>query len=103
LQTSNSEQKITGITHNTKSVEPGDLFVALNGEKNHGAQFVAEAKANGAVAVLTDSQGEKLITDKDLAIVNIENPRHKLGEISAFVFGNPSESLKVFGITGTNG
>ena len=103
LQTSNPEQKITGITHNTKSVEPGDLFVALNGEKNHGAQFVAEAKANGAVAVLTDSQGEKLITDKDLAIVGIENPRHKLGEISAFVFGNPSDSLKVFGITGTNG
>lgn len=103
LQTSNPEQKITGITHNTKSVEPGDLFVALNGEKNHGAQFVAEAKANGAVAVLTDYQGEKLITDKDLAIVSIENPRHKLGEISAFVFGNPSDSLKVFGITGTNG
>jgi UDP-N-acetylmuramoyl-L-alanyl-D-glutamate--2,6-diaminopimelate ligase len=103
LQTSNPEQKITGITHNTKSVEPGDLFVALNGEKNHGAQFVAEAKANGAVAVLSDSQGEKLITDKDLAIVSIENPRHKLGEISAFVFGNPSDSLKVFGITGTNG
>jgi UDP-N-acetylmuramoyl-L-alanyl-D-glutamate--2,6-diaminopimelate ligase len=62
LQTSTPEQKITGITHNTKSVEPGDLFVALNGEKNHGANFVAEAKANGAVAVLTDSQGEKLIT-----------------------------------------
>jgi UDP-N-acetylmuramoyl-L-alanyl-D-glutamate--2,6-diaminopimelate ligase len=103
LQTSNPEQKITGITHNTKSVETGDLFVALNGEKNHGAQFVAEAKANGAVAVLTDSQGEKLITDKDLAIVSIENPRHKLGEISAFVFGNPSDLLKVFGITGTNG
>ena len=63
LQTSNPEQKITGITHNTKSVEPGDLFVALNGEKNHGANFVAEAKANGAVAVLTNSQGEKLITN----------------------------------------
>lgn len=103
LQTSNPEQKITGITHNTKSVEPGDLFVALNGEKNHGANFVAEAKANGAVAVLTDSQGEKLITNSDLPIVNIENPRKSLGEISSFVFGNPSQSLKVFGITGTNG
>ncbi len=103
LQTSTPEQKITGITHNTKSVEPGDLFVALNGEKNHGANFVAEAKANGAVAVLTDSHGEKLITSSDLPIVNIENPRKSLGEISSFVFGNPSHSLKVFGITGTNG
>jgi UDP-N-acetylmuramoyl-L-alanyl-D-glutamate--2,6-diaminopimelate ligase len=103
LQTSTPDQKITGITHNTKSVEPGDLFVALNGEKNHGANFVAEAKANGAVAVLTDSQGEKLITNNDLPIVKIENPRKSLGEISSFVFGNPSQSLKVFGITGTNG
>jgi len=103
LQTSTPEQKITGITHNTKSVEPGDLFVALNGEKNHGANFVAEAKANGAVAVLTDFHGEKLITSSDFPIVNIENPRKRLGEISSFVFGNPSHSLKVFGITGTNG
>ena len=103
LQTSNPEQKISGITHNTKSVEPGDLFVALNGERNHGANFVAEAKANGAVAVLTDSQGENLINNKDLPIVKIENPRKSLGEISSFVFGNPSQSLKVFGITGTNG
>ena len=103
FQTSNPEQKITGITHNTKSVEPGDLFVALSGEKNHGATFVAEAIASGAVAVLTDSQGENLITETDLPILNIENPRKKLGEISAFVFGNPSQSLKVFGITGTNG
>ena len=99
LQTSNSEKKITGITHNTKSVEPGDLFVALSGERNHGANFVAEAKSKGAVAVLTDSQGENLINNKDLPIVNIQNPRKSLGEISSFVFGNPSQYLKVFGIT----
>jgi UDP-N-acetylmuramoyl-L-alanyl-D-glutamate--2,6-diaminopimelate ligase len=103
LQANFSDLKITGITHDTKSVEPGDLFVALTGEKTHGANFVNEAKANGAVAVLTDSQGENLIKDEELIVLKMENPRHKLGEISSFVFGNPSESLKIYGITGTNG
>ena len=59
IETNNSDLKITGITLNTKSVEPGDLFVALPGENSHGANFVAEAKSNGAVAVLTDTQGVK--------------------------------------------
>ena len=67
--TTQTDQKITGITHNTKSVEKGDLFVALGGEKNHGAQFVAEAKANGAVAVLTDSIGAKVIGESDLPVL----------------------------------
>ncbi len=42
-----NDVKITGITHNTKSVEPGDLFVALSGEKHHGAQFVSEEMQMG--------------------------------------------------------
>lgn len=98
-----NDVKITGITHNTKSVEPGDLFVALSGEKNHGAQFVSEAIANGASAVLTDDAGQNLIADKQIPVISTKNPRHILGDLSSFVFGNPSHSLKVFGITGTNG
>lgn len=103
LEAQNYETKITGITHNTKSVETGDLFVALDGEKSHGAQFLAEAKANGAVAVLTDQKGSNLIGKSELPVLVKENTRHHLGEISSFVFGNPSESLKIYGITGTNG
>ena len=103
IETNNSDLKITGITLNTKSVEPGDLFVALPGENSHGANFVPEAKSNGAVAVLTDTQGLKALGKTDFPVISIENPRHQLGEISSFVFGNPSESLKIFGITGTNG
>lgn len=103
LKTNISDLQITGITHNTKSVEPGDLFVALSGEKNHGAQFVSEAIASGASAVLTDDAGQALITDNQIPVLTVKNPRHMLGDISSFVFGNPSHSLKVFGITGTNG
>lgn len=103
LKTNISDLQITGITHHTKSVEPGDLFVALSGEKNHGAQFVSEAIASGASAVLTDDAGQALITDNQIPVLTVKNPRHMLGDISSFVFGNPSHSLKVFGITGTNG
>lgn len=102
---SNNDLKanITGITHNTESVEQGDLFVALSGEKTHGAKFISQAVANGAVAVLTDLEGQQLIGEIEIPVLVAENPRHILGDVSSFVFGNPSSHLKVLGITGTNG
>jgi UDP-N-acetylmuramoyl-L-alanyl-D-glutamate--2,6-diaminopimelate ligase len=48
---------ITGITISSSAVQDGDLFVALPGEKTHGADYVKEAIARGATAVLTDEVG----------------------------------------------
>ncbi|MDO4898465.1 MAG: Mur ligase domain-containing protein [Rothia sp. (in: high G+C Gram-positive bacteria)] len=48
---------ITGLTMDSREVQPGDLYVALGGAKNHGAQFVQAALELGAVAVLTDAAG----------------------------------------------
>ncbi|NUS17802.1 MAG: UDP-N-acetylmuramoyl-L-alanyl-D-glutamate--2,6-diaminopimelate ligase, partial [Streptomyces sp.] len=45
---------VTGITHDSRAVRPGDLYAALPGARFHGAEFAAQAAANGAVAVLTD-------------------------------------------------
>ncbi len=95
--------KVSGITHNAESVAPGDLFVALKGDKTHGAKYVSEAIKNGAVSVLTDPEGSGLINDAQISQLISDNPRQILGELSAQIYGNPSKKLKVFGITGTNG
>jgi UDP-N-acetylmuramoyl-L-alanyl-D-glutamate--2,6-diaminopimelate ligase len=50
----NATTVITGLTQSSNSVEAGDLFIALPGEKVHGAEFAHDAIARGAVAVLTD-------------------------------------------------
>jgi len=103
LVKNSQDLKLTGIVHNAASVLPGDLFVALVGEKTHGARYIAEAIKNGAVAVLTDPEGSQIINDTNISQLISNNPRQILGDVSAHVYGNPSKKLKVFGVTGTNG
>ena len=92
----------TGITSDSRSVASGDLFVALPGSNSHGARYIDEVKASGAVAVITDEAGATLIGEKLPAIV-ISNPRRILGDICSWFYGSPSSSMQLIGITGTNG
>ena len=73
---------ITGLTLSSTAVQEGDLFIALPGEKNHGADFAADAIARGAVAVLTDSAGAAKI--KGVPVIVSSNPRRAAGVISAW-------------------
>ena len=97
------ENLFQGISNKSKEINPGELFVALPGEKTHGANFVDEAIQNGAKAVLTDNSGFEMIKDKSISILKTENVRDLIGEISSFIYEDPSSKLDVFGITGTNG
>ncbi len=92
---------ITGISQSSKDVEEGDIFIALPGEKTHGANFVADAIRNGARAVLTDNAGAKMITGIPVLITN--NPRRSAGILSAWFHSEPMRDLYSVGITGTNG
>jgi len=101
------EVVITGIEQRSDAVQPGDLFVGLAGSHAHGARFAGDAIERGAVAVLTDAAGAELIGSRpDAASVPLlvhENPRAVLGELSAAIYGYPSQRLQVLGITGTSG
>lgn len=92
---------ITGATHNDVDVQVGDLFLALPGAKRHGAEFAESAKKRGAVAVLTDHAGAKLI--KDFPVLIVENPRLVAGRVAALLYNEPMRDLSCIAITGTNG
>ena len=92
---------ISGATHNDREVTPGDLFVAIPGANRHGAEFYASAKARGAVAVLTDPAGAKLISDFPVLVV--DNPRLVAGRVSALLYSEPMRDINCIAITGTNG
>jgi UDP-N-acetylmuramoyl-L-alanyl-D-glutamate--2,6-diaminopimelate ligase len=94
---------ISGVTHASGEVVPGDLYAALPGSRRHGAEFVAEAVAAGAVAVFTDTAGAPAATAAGVPALVVDDPRARLGELAAEVYGRPSERLAVLGITGTNG
>ncbi len=89
---------VSGVTHDSRAVRPGDLYAALPGERAHGADFAAEAAAAGAVAIVTDRLGPHPVP----ALV-VERPRGHLGAIAAYIYDEPSKALDVVGITGTNG
>ena len=96
-----NEIEVTGIAQASSSVQPGDLFVALAGEKFHGATFAPDAIAKGAVAVLTDAAGASSISGVPVLVSS--NPRRAAGIASAWFYSEPMRDLYSVGVTGTNG
>jgi UDP-N-acetylmuramoyl-L-alanyl-D-glutamate--2,6-diaminopimelate ligase len=94
---------VTGVTLRAAEVRPGDLFAALPGARAHGADFVGQARAAGAAAVLTDPAGLERARAAGVPVLVHPQPRAVLGTAAAIVYGDPTERLRVLGVTGTSG
>ena len=81
LTTSTPELTVTGVTHDSRAVRPGDLFAALPGAHAHGAAYAEQAASLGAVAVLTDPAGSEMVGD--LPVLLADDPREALGSVAA--------------------
>jgi UDP-N-acetylmuramoyl-L-alanyl-D-glutamate--2,6-diaminopimelate ligase len=90
---------VTGISHDSRHIQPGDVFLAIPGFKVDASSFIPKAIASGAVAVVSRSPIKGLAVPQ----VIVSSPRAALAKISCNYYGNPSEKLKIIGITGTNG
>ncbi|WP_420323379.1 UDP-N-acetylmuramoyl-L-alanyl-D-glutamate--2,6-diaminopimelate ligase [Kribbella antibiotica] len=95
--------EITGVTLDSRSVFPGDLYAALPGANTHGAAFAAKAVEAGAAAVLTDPTGAERARETGLPVLVVDKPRDVLGAVAAQVYGEPTSQMRLLGITGTNG
>jgi UDP-N-acetylmuramoyl-L-alanyl-D-glutamate--2,6-diaminopimelate ligase len=90
-------------------VERGDLYVALPGASRHGADFASTAIDSGAVAVLTDEAGGKLLAvghDVAVPVLVVAEPRGVVGRLSRLIYRSQDADLpgpSTFGVTGTNG
>jgi UDP-N-acetylmuramoyl-L-alanyl-D-glutamate--2,6-diaminopimelate ligase len=98
---------VTGVTISSLRVDPGDLYVAPAGARRHGALFVPQAVAAGAVAVLTDPAGLAVLgtlADRpEIPVLVVERPRAVLGDLAARLYGNPAGHLRLMAVTGTQG
>lgn len=94
---------VTGITHDSRAVRPGDVYVAFAGANHHGAAFAGQAVQLGAVAVLTDPAGAEQAAGCGVPLLAVEQPRQWMGRLAARIYGDPSQALLTIGITGTNG
>jgi UDP-N-acetylmuramoyl-L-alanyl-D-glutamate--2,6-diaminopimelate ligase len=102
--TADSDRLVTGITHDSTAVRPGDLYVAMPGARRHGAEFAGQAAAAGAVAILTDTAGADIArAAHPVPVLIADHPRAVLGPVAAHTYGDPTAQLPVIGITGTAG
>ncbi|MGA5553793.1 UDP-N-acetylmuramoyl-L-alanyl-D-glutamate--2,6-diaminopimelate ligase [Streptomyces lavendulocolor] len=95
--------EVTGITHDSRAVRPGDVYAALPGSRMHGADFAGQAADLGAVAILTDPSGAERAATTGLPVLVTEDPRGRMGELAADIYGRPGNDLLQIGITGTSG
>jgi len=92
---------IKRVHTDSRSLQPGDLFVALRGERFDGNQFIAQAKAQGAVAVLCEATGEAAAVAQGLPALVVPDARLALGELAAG--WRAQFDLPVIAVTGSNG
>ncbi|WP_030205547.1 UDP-N-acetylmuramoyl-L-alanyl-D-glutamate--2,6-diaminopimelate ligase [Streptomyces bikiniensis] len=97
------DAEVSGITHDSRAVRPGDVYAALPGARLHGADFVAQAAGLGAAAILTDPAGADRAAATGLPVLVVEDPRGRMGELAAEIYGRPGAGLLKIGITGTSG
>ncbi|MDI9627136.1 MAG: UDP-N-acetylmuramoyl-L-alanyl-D-glutamate--2,6-diaminopimelate ligase [Acidobacteriota bacterium] len=94
---------IQGLTFDSRRAHPGDLYVGLPGTQSHGAVFASAAQAAGAVALLTDAEGSRLIGEATLPVAVADDPRTAMAFASCRFYDYPTRALISFGVTGTNG
>ncbi len=93
---------VTGLTLSSQRSRPGDLYAALPGSRAHGMAYAGEARAAGAVALLTDQEGAADRPD-GVPLLVVSEPRRLLGKLAAHVYGDPAAAMRMIGVTGTQG
>ncbi|MGB7157654.1 MAG: UDP-N-acetylmuramoyl-L-alanyl-D-glutamate--2,6-diaminopimelate ligase [Tepidisphaeraceae bacterium] len=91
--------EINGVREDSRQVSAGDLFVARGGAKTDGAKYVADAKARGAVAVVCEAK----IPGSPLPCIVVKDAGAAASILAHLQHDSPSATMRVFGVTGTNG
>ncbi len=93
-------EEVNGITFDSREVKPGYVFFAVKGLKVDGHNYIPEAVRNGASVIV----GEKDITvPPNIKYIKVDDSRDELGKWASEFYSNPSNKLKIIGVTGTKG
>jgi UDP-N-acetylmuramoyl-L-alanyl-D-glutamate--2,6-diaminopimelate ligase len=94
---------IGGIQLDSRKISPGDLFLAMPGDVHDGRQFIEQAVANGAAAVVAQSPVAGFVDEIPVPLVELPELRLEAGLLAARFYRHPSRDLHIVGVTGTNG
>jgi UDP-N-acetylmuramoyl-L-alanyl-D-glutamate--2,6-diaminopimelate ligase len=93
------KKQVTGVVFDSRQVQPGHIFVALEGGNTDGHRYIPKAIERGAIAVF----GNQGIQGLTVPYCQVENPRLLLAHLSAAFYDFPARHLTVIGVTGTDG
>ncbi|NLO25127.1 MAG: UDP-N-acetylmuramoyl-L-alanyl-D-glutamate--2,6-diaminopimelate ligase [Clostridiales bacterium] len=95
------EVTVTGVSYDSRKVEPGHLFVCVEGFNWDGHDFAKQAVENGARVLIV--QREVPVDSKKVTVIRVKDSRKAMAAVGHVFYGFPSEKLRIIGVTGTNG
>ena len=102
VETGFADLEISSLACNSQEVQDGALFIAINGNRSRGSDFIGQAVKNGAVCVISDSEKPDS-RYKGIPFISLPDTRYAVSVLADEFFGHPCGRLKIAGITGTNG
>lgn len=99
------DMEITNLHSDSRKIKEGGLFIAINGFAKNGIEFIPAAIENGAKAVIVEPDVDinSLNISTEIPVISVKNTREALAKISCEFYENPSQKLKLIGVTGTKG
>lgn len=95
--------RISDVSIDSRRVQPGALFLACRGHRHDGRDYIAAALHAGAVAIAAEDTLPETLARQGIPAVAVPGLGQKIGGIAARFYGHPGHSLRVIGVTGTNG
>jgi UDP-N-acetylmuramoyl-L-alanyl-D-glutamate--2,6-diaminopimelate ligase len=92
---------ISSITYDSREVKPGSMFFAVKGTRVDGHSFIKQVIEKGAIAIVCENIPESI--SDGVTYIQVDDSSYASGSIASNWFNNPSQKLKLVGITGTNG
>lgn len=96
------DREVSSICFDTRQIKPDSVFIAIKGEKQDGHDFLSQAAALGAIALVVESR-QKVPSDYPYLVIEIADTRSALDMLASRFYSYPSQELFCFGVTGTNG
>ncbi|HKQ04240.1 MAG TPA: UDP-N-acetylmuramoyl-L-alanyl-D-glutamate--2,6-diaminopimelate ligase [Blastocatellia bacterium] len=98
------DREARDVTHDSRGVAPGSVFVAIRGAKTDAHRFIPQVIESGAVAIISElSRNQTDIDTAEIGWIQVSEARAALARAAAAIHGHPSRRLKLVGVTGTNG
>ena len=104
-----SAQRVDGtilcshVSCNSRRITPGGIFVAILGAEHDGHTFIPDAIEKGAVAVIIEDANAQSQVSDSIPCITVKNSRQAYAQLASCFFSDPSQHIKVIGVTGTNG